>query len=465
MIFKKPKVSVIVTAHNYGRYLDKCLESLLRQTYKSFEIIVVDDGSTDNTPEIIKHFIQKFGSRMKAIRLDNKGLSAACNKGISLAKGKYIVRLDADDLFDENLLLIEANFLEQNPDADLVYSDYYTIDEDGKIIEHHRLMKVNEEVDLLHRSPLAAGAIYKKKCWKQIGKYNENLKIGEDFDFWIKFITRYKVRNINLPLFYYRQHGSNMTKNVRGILNSRRFVKESFVKKHLHKKLSSLKILAIIPAKADQINGVKIPLTKLNGNYLLKYSIDAANKVGLFSRIVVSTEDNDIAKLGAKLGAFVIKRPISLSAKSIHVDESVRHVVDYLQKNYNDVYDLIVVLHVISPLKSPENIREGIYTQIIFNTDTVISACQDFHFHWKPGKIGLEPLFEKRLLRDEKNALLEENGAFYITTSKCLNTYGIIGKSVSYVEMMPHESIRVYNEYDLWLAEQIIKNYKGDKTA
>lgn len=463
--FTKPKVSIIITAHNYGRYLDKCLDSLLRQTYKDFEVIIVDDGSTDNTPEVIMKYKPKFKEKIKAIRLDNKGLSAACNKGISLSKGRYIVRLDADDIFDENLLLIEANYLEQNPEIDLVYSDYYTVDEDGKILEHHRLMKVNEEVDLLHRAPLAAGAMYKKSCWKKIGRYNENLRIGEDFDFWIKFITKFKVRNINLPLFYYRQHSANMTKNVRGILKSRRFVKENFIKAHFHKKLNSLKILAVIPARGDLINGTKIPLAKLNGEYLLKYTIDEAKKVGLFRRVVVSTEDEDIAKAAEKLGAYVVRRPLHLSKKTVHVDDVVSHVINHLNRHHRDVYDLIAVLHVNSPLKTSDHIREGIYTQLIFDTDTVISVNPDLHFHWKPGKSGIEPLFEKRLLRDEKNALLEENGAFYITTLNSLNKNGIVGRSVSYVEMMPHEAVRIYDEYDLWLAEQITKHYMPNQNA
>src|SRR3989344_133922 len=457
----KPKVSVIITAHNYGRFLDKCLDSLTKQTYKDFEIVLVDDGSTDNTQDVIQSYKSKFPNNLKVIRVDNVGLSAACNKGISMSQGDFIIRLDADDYFDDNLLLVEERFLYENKDVDLVYSDYYTIDEDGKILEHNRLMKVNEEVDLLQRSPLAAGAMYKRICYDEIGGYNDNLKIGEDYDFWMKFITKFKVRNINLPLFYYRRHGANMTKNMKGILHSKRIVKEEFVKRHYDGKLKNLKILAVIPARGDMINGIKIPIANLNGKPLLSYTIDEAKKTELFNKIVVSTEDYDIASAAEKLGAYVIKRPIDLAKKTVHVDDVVRHVVDYLKKNDDYVPDLIAVLHLISPFKTSEHIKEGIFTQLIFKTDSIVSVCANLNFHWKPGRYGIEPLFNKRLLRDEKDTILEENGAFYITTLENLNNNGIIGNSVAYVEMMPNEAVRIYNEYDLWLAEQIIKNYKG----
>jgi len=211
----KVKVSIIITAHNYGKYLCQAIDSVLAQCYKNFEIVVVDDGSTDNTPVILENYKKKHGDIIKVVTLTGLGLAKACNVGIKVSEGEYVVRLDADDYFDENLLLIESNILDNDPEIHMVYPDYYRITKQGEIIDHCRLLKANVEVKLLDRSPLAAGAMYRRYCYDAIGGYNEGLRYQEDYDFWIKFIDKFNVYNVNLPLIYYRQHGNNIKEEVR----------------------------------------------------------------------------------------------------------------------------------------------------------------------------------------------------------------------------------------------------------
>jgi len=101
------------------------------------------------------------------------------------------------------------------------------------VIDHVHLPTVVSEVKLLNRSPLAAGAMYRRTAWEKIGGYNESLDYQEDYDFWIRFINKFDVANVNLPLMYYRQHDSNMSDNLSGRLESRREVKSEFVETHL----------------------------------------------------------------------------------------------------------------------------------------------------------------------------------------------------------------------------------------
>jgi glycosyltransferase involved in cell wall biosynthesis len=175
-----PKVSVIVTAHNYAEYIEEALDSVLDQTFDDFELVVVDDGSTDETPEILREYSYEYPDTVRIVTLEGIGLAGACNRGIEAAEGEYIIRLDADDYFDENILTIESSYLDANLGVDLVYPDYYTVDKQGEIIDHVRLPKVGEEVKLLDRSPLAAGAMYRNEAWKAIGGYNESLRYQED---------------------------------------------------------------------------------------------------------------------------------------------------------------------------------------------------------------------------------------------------------------------------------------------
>jgi CMP-N-acetylneuraminic acid synthetase len=119
--------------------------------------------------------------------------------------------------------------------------------------------------------------------------------------------------------------------------------------------------------------------------------------------------------------------------------------------------DIIVVLHVISPLKKAEHITEAINTLLIFGVDSVISVCKDLKFHWKPGMHGLTPLYEKRLLKQDKETLYRENGAIYVTKREVLERGDVIGKSVGHITMHENESVHIDSEYDFWLAEQILK--------
>lgn len=461
----KPKVSVIITAHNYEQYLEQCLESVLNQTFKDYEIIVVDDGSTDNTAEIL----DKYKDRVKIINLPGLGLPAACNYGINASSGEYIIRLDADDFFDPNILLIEATFLDTHPKIGLVFPDYYAVKENGEIVEHVRLLKVGEELRLLHRDPLAAGAMFRKRCFDELGGYDEKLRPREDYDFWLRFISKFKVHNINLPLMYYRQHGLSMCKvHYVDRMNAKRRVKEEFAKKHLQSKLQKLKIVAIIPARAEsRINGGKLALRPLNGKPLIAYTIEEALKSKALDRVIVSTEDEEIAEVARSYGAEVpIMRSKELVVEGVPVEYVVLHVLDHLKEKEGYQADVVAVLHVISPLKRECHITEAINTLLIFDVDSVISVTESKKFHWKPGMYGLSPLFEKRLLKSEREILYEENGAIYVGKRELLEkTKTIIGKSVAYVEMLEEESIHIDSEYDFWLAEQILKKRSGETRA
>ena len=126
-----PKVTVYIPSHNYGRYLDQSIQSVLRQTASNWELIVIDDGSTDDTAEVLQKY--KADSRIRVVHQENKGLNVTNNIALRLARGEYMVRLDADDYFDENALLVLSHALDSKPDIGLVYPDYYMVDDAGTV--------------------------------------------------------------------------------------------------------------------------------------------------------------------------------------------------------------------------------------------------------------------------------------------------------------------------------------------
>ena len=451
------KVSVIVTAHNYAKYLPKCLDSVLSQQYVSYELIVVNDGSKDDTEEIVQNYKKQFADKINAIKLVGVGLAKACNIGIKVSRGKYIIRLDADDYFDENILLVESNILDSDQNIHMVYPDYYTINKYGEILDSVRLLKANDEVKLLDRSPLAAGAMFRRECFDLIGGYDERLKYQEDYDFWIRFVDKFNVYNVNLPLMYYRKHNLNMSNNFHARMEARRHVKRKIVEKK--KDILEKNIIAVIPAMGLFRNREKMAIKPLGGKPLISYTIEEALKCELIDRVIVSTEDQEIASIATKYGAEIpFLRPMELARTNVSVDDVIRHMFTVFSKDGEVIPDIVIVLPYIAPFRKEKHIREAINTFFLYDIDSVIGVITDVTFHWKPGEYGLEPIgYKKRTLREDKETIYKESGSIYVIKSSVLKAGKFIGEKVGHIEMSQKEGWRIEDDFGFSVAEKIME--------
>lgn len=200
------QVSVIITCHNYGRYLARAIRSAVNQSVpkSEYEVIVIDDGSKDETPKVM----QAFSGLIKPVMLKkNMGLAVARNTGIKMALGRYVVNLDADDYMDENLILLETMFLNANPSWDAVSCDYIVVDDDENHIE-----RLNGD-----DNPIACGVMFRTDRLYAVGLYDEKFKMREEEDLRIRFQKDHTIRNIEIPLYRYRKHGNNMTRNKKAM--------------------------------------------------------------------------------------------------------------------------------------------------------------------------------------------------------------------------------------------------------
>jgi len=195
-------VTIIITAYNYDRYIERAIRSCLDQSLdnETYEVIVVNDCSTDNTVQILEN----YKDQIRVYNLEkNIGLAAARNLGVKKAQGQFVVFLDADDYIQRDLLFIQKAFLSENNALDAVSVDYYTVDERGNHLKH-----VNSE-----NKPIACGIMFRKDLLLDIGLYDESFRAREEEDLRIRFLEKYKIYNIILPLYRYRMHDSNLTKN------------------------------------------------------------------------------------------------------------------------------------------------------------------------------------------------------------------------------------------------------------
>ena len=200
------KISVLISVFNQEKYIGRCIRSLLSQTLKDdlYEIIVVNDGSTDKTPYALKLFTDPNKSLVKVINNDkNIGLPASINKAIHSSKSEYFVRVDSDDWVSKDFLKIMYTFLEKNTYMDAIACDYVVTDEKEEAIERRNCLL----------NPIACGIMFRKIQIVDIGYYDENFLYQEDKELRIRFEKKYKIHRLELPLYRYRRHNSNMTNN------------------------------------------------------------------------------------------------------------------------------------------------------------------------------------------------------------------------------------------------------------
>ena len=209
-----PLVSVVIPNYNYGIYIGQCIESVLSQDYPNIEIIVVDDGSTDNSLEVLL----RFGTRVQVIQQSNQGVSSARNSGLLEAQGEYIAFLDADDFWSEAKITKQVNLLEEQQ-ADLVYAGVKLVSPDGNKINGIIHPKYKGDCSPIYRRfPARAvvllgtsNALFRKNLISKSGLFDLRLSISADWDFFRRYCDYGTVVFLVEELTFYRQHSENMS--------------------------------------------------------------------------------------------------------------------------------------------------------------------------------------------------------------------------------------------------------------
>lgn len=223
---KPPKVSVIIPTYNYAHFVKEAIQSVLNQDFDDYEIIVVDDGSTDSTPEVVA----QFGRKVRYIRQENMGLSSARNTGIKAAQGEFIALLDADDIWLPGFLSATIARMEAEPYLGAVHTGFYFVDEHGRRLPQTNLETVPDDqmYDRLLDGEffVPASVVTRRECFERVGLFDETFRGSEDWDIWLRVAREYRFAGIPKPLLNYRMHGSNMSKDPAYMLHYQLMVVE-----------------------------------------------------------------------------------------------------------------------------------------------------------------------------------------------------------------------------------------------
>ena len=216
-IHSNPLVSVIIPSYNHAAYIEESILSVVNQTYKNIELIVIDDGSTDNSREILERLQKQYGFVLEF--QENQGISKTLNKAIrQYAHGKYIDGSGSDDFLALDKIEKQVAYLENHPEYAMVFGKVHMVDEQSKIIEGLQIIDpVVDPVEsvkfeaLIERDCIPSVTVMiRKEVMEELGGYNENTVV-EDLDMWLKVSSLYKIAYLDEYFAYYRWHKQNMT--------------------------------------------------------------------------------------------------------------------------------------------------------------------------------------------------------------------------------------------------------------
>ncbi len=253
----KPLVSVIIPTFNRGYCLEESIRSVLEQSFIDFELVVVDDGSTDNTSELVRRF-----PAVKLIRLEekNRGVSFARNRGVVEAQGDWVGFLDSDDLWEQGKLATQVKWIERHPDLQMVYTDEIWIRNGVRVNPMNKHRKYSGDI-FRYCLPLCivspSSVLLRAKVLSEVGGFDESMPVCEDYDLWLRIAKRYPFYFIEEKLIVKRGgHEDQLSRKYWGMDRWRVYALEKLLKENrLDEEQRDLVVTMLIEKCEILING------------------------------------------------------------------------------------------------------------------------------------------------------------------------------------------------------------------
>lgn len=448
MSVASPRITVYIPSYNYGRFLSNAIDSVLRQTYDDWELIIIDDSSSDNTLEVMN--LYREHPQITLCSTDGIGLPSVCNVALKKAKGEYIIRLDGDDIFDENILLVLAKYLEQNLEAALVFPDYYLVDDFGKIFAHERRERIFEDNHMLDMPPNGACTLIRKAELDKLGGYREDIGAQDGLDIWTRLRDKYKCGNVNLPLFYYRQHGSNLTSNTNRILAARRQIKKDAIQENIKR---SQPITAVIPCRRNYDFVTDLWSHKINGKTLLEKDIEVCLGSKLIDNIVVASDNLEAKEILLKFDdarlSFYVRDPKS-TLRSTSILPTLTDIVQTFDPNLNGV---TVLRYIQTPFVTTDTLEEAVTSLLMNEADSScgVEALNTNLFRRSPH--GLVALNNESKIYSDFDTIFRDSSTFMAMYNRNFSRGTLTGASIVHFEVSAAECFFINSKKDLKIAE------------
>ncbi|GAA4348873.1 glycosyltransferase family 2 protein [Kangiella taiwanensis] len=455
----KPLITVYIVNHNYGKYIEQAIESTVNQSYPNIEILIIDDGSTDNSREILTKYIGQ--EKIEVIFQENKGLTKTNNTALRLAEGEYIVRLDADDTFKPNAL---QNLLDGFTDKDvaMVFGNWDVVDESGNHLYTFKRHDFENDVTLLDCPAHGACTMFYTKYLKAVGGYDEELQCQDGFELWFRVVDNFKVKSLDKLIFNYRRHGSNLTGNEEKIL----YTRSNILRKVAEKKGSVDSSFVVIPIRGGSLDSRSNPFEKINGKFLIDLIVEDLLNYNLFEKIIITTPDKSLREyiLSNYENIIVHARGVDISLINSKLDAVVQDVYE----TYNELgsFEYGVILGLDRPFNKKYLIQSALDIASIFDVDNVIGVrpSDDFYFtHNGQSLYGIN--FDKTSVRLERDEIYQMVNGFLVFKCEKLSKDGEIwGETIGHVVFDQISAHSISSRLDLDIAELYSNKLEERKT-
>lgn len=448
-----PAVSVYIVNHNYGRFLEQAIHSVLDQDYPALELIVVDDASDDDSDRVLEAF--REDSRVRVIRqVTNRGLTACCNAAIRASTGEFVMRLDADDYLLPHAVSSMAAALLGEPAAPLVFPDYLEVDARGTLI---RRVKRHDFAALEAISDLPAhGActMVRRSFLDSFGGYDAEIACQDGFDLWLNVGADQRVINIGEPLFAYRQHGGNLTRNERVLLRAR----ARLLAKHVARRgLTRPRVLAVVPVRGREVDPQSLALEPLGDGLLIDWTVREALVCGGIDRVIVSSPDQRVLEhvdsaYGAKVGAH--GRVLELAGLNVGLSDTVRQVL-HAELAEGRSYDAALILAIESPFRSSLFMQMSIDIMQLFGVISAIGVRREDDAFYRHDGLGLRPVREDGKLRLEREDLFRACGGMRLIKLG-LDAEPLESGRLGHVLLDPISALNIRTSLDWQMAHHLV---------
>ena len=439
----RPKVTVYVPCHQYGRFVNECLASLARQTLSQWEAVLIDDGSTDDSLALLEAFRARFPDRVRVIaHAQPLGLRACANAALELATGDYVLRLDADDYLDENALLVLASYLDTHAEIGLVYSNWTWIDEDGHVIGQERRKRLWEEAKVPDLPAHGACSMVRRRVLKAVGGYDPDVVAQDGHELWLRTLYRHGVASVETPLFFYRQHGDSLSTNEARLLASRREIKRRAADSG--RGPVKPRVAIVVPVKNSYALTPGLALLPMGDRSLLDHTLDSVAGDPAWCGVLVATDDADVVAHCERRGdVHAYLRAPQLSAVDMPLARVVVDAVNHLEQHLGLHPDIVVVLSAHTPLRRAEHIHEAVHTLLLYPVGQVVSTWENKDLQYRHGSAGMEAVNAASMggTRRERDALYSCNGAVHALWRESVTPEHYMSGQVGHIVMTRTESL------------------------
>jgi len=403
------KVLVYILNHNYSKFLKRSIDSVLKQSYRNFNILIIDDGSIDASKNILKKYENL--TNIKIIYQKKMGMIKSIINAVKNSRNEFFVRLDADDWLHKDYLKETMRAMEKNKNIALVFPDYFEVDQSNKLIKRIKRHKFNHKNILLDFPAHGACTLFRRKLFEQTSGYSSKIKAQDGFDIWLKIIKKFKVQNVSKPLFYYRQHQNNLTKNFRRILENRYQILEN-----QSDRKNNSSTLAFIPILENESKKL-LSFNKFKKQRLIDLTINKAKSSKKIFKIVVSTNNDILIKyIQKKYKRFSHK--IKIHHRNEKKDKNLAYtLLDYFRNNDEKKIRNLAILTIEYPLTDKKELDAAINTINIFKANAVETVTSINSIFYYSSKNGLK-IWGNKLLKKERDDIFIRKGGIMIINKK-----------------------------------------------